>query len=176
VPLLVAATLALPVGVAVLLALDVVTMRWLVASLVLAAAILLASGWRYAGRAGVPLSLAVGGVSGLFNGLASLGGMPLAVFWLGAQRNSAWQTRANLQSFFAVSTVVSGLYLWTKGIITFDTLWQALPLIVPYGLALLIGSHGFRLASESTFRRIAYAVIIISAIVSFPVWDQVLAR
>ncbi len=55
VPLLVAATLTLPIGLWLLLWLDRQTMRWLLAGLVLGAVALMASGWRYQGRPGLPL-------------------------------------------------------------------------------------------------------------------------
>jgi uncharacterized protein len=176
VPLMLAATVTLPLGIALLTSLDPHVMRWLLAGVVLTALAILASGWRYHGRAGLPLSLGVGSISGLFNGMASLGGMPLAVFWLGAQRNNARQTRDNLQTYFAVSTIVSGTFLWYKDILTLPVLAQALPLLVPYGLGLLIGMRGFHIASETTFRRIAYLVILTSALVSLPLWDGIFGR
>lgn len=176
VPLILAATVALPLGIALLTSLDPLVMRWLLAAVVLAAVAILASGWRYHGRAGLPLSIGVGGLSGLFNGLASLGGMPLAVFWLGAQRNDARQTRDNLQTYFALATLMSGGILWYKSILTVPVLWQALPLLLPYGLGLLIGMRGFHIASEATFRRIAYIVILMSALVSLPLWDGLFGR
>ncbi|KRE16898.1 hypothetical protein ASE63_14390 [Bosea sp. Root381] len=175
-PLLATATLALPLGLWLLLWLDRETMRWILAGLILTAVALMASGWRYHGRPGMPLSLGVGALSGLFSGMASIGGMPLAVFWLSAQRNDRHKTRANMQTFFGVSTVISGTILWYKGILTLAALMMALPLFAAYGLALWAGTHGFRLASETTFRRIAYAVIFASALVSLPLWDGFVGR
>ncbi|PTM41380.1 sulfite exporter TauE/SafE family protein [Bosea sp. 124] len=175
-PLLLTATLALPAGLWLLLWLDRETMRWILAGLVLTAVALMASGWRYHGRPGIPLSLGVGVLSGLFNGMASIGGMPLAVFWLGAQRNDRHKTRANLQTFFGISTLISGAILWQKGILTMAAMMMAVPLFAGYGVALWAGTHGFQLASESTFRRIAYAVIFLSAMVSLPLWDGLVGR
>lgn len=175
-PLLVAASLSLPAGIALLTWLDPLTMRWLLAGLVLGAVALLGSGWRYHGRPGIPLSLGVGTLSGLCNGLASIGGMPLAVFWLGAQRNDRHKTRANMQTYFGLSTSISGTVLFLKGIITLASLLMALPLFAVYGVGLWIGTHGFRLASEETFRRIAYGVIFLSALVSLPLWDGLIGR
>jgi hypothetical protein len=131
----------------------------------------LASGWRYHGRPGVPLSLGVGALSGLFNGLASVGGIPLAVFWLGAQRNDRFKTRANLQTYFGLATLISGAMLAAKGILTMAALTMALPLFLLYGAGLWAGTHAFGLASETTFRRIAYALILMSALTSLPLWD-----
>lgn len=167
-PVLSAATLFLPVGVWLLTWLDRETMRWTLAALVIAAVGLMASGWRYHGRTTPALSLGVGACSGLFNGMASIGGLPLAVFWLGARRNDRHRTRANLQAFIGASTLVSGAILWWHGILAADGLLLALPLLAAYGAGLWVGTHGFRLASEATFRRAAYAVIIASALASLP--------
>ncbi len=176
IPLLLAATMTLPLGLALLTWLEPKTMRWIVALLVLAAVTLMASGWRYHGKPGIPLSLGVGSLSGLFNGLSSIGGMPLAIFWLGAQRNDRHMARANLQTFFGLSTIVSGVMLTLKSIVTLSSLAMALPLFAIYGAGLWIGTHAFRLASEQTFRRIAYLVIFLSALVSLPLWDGLLGR
>lgn len=176
IPLLIAATLTLPVGIALLTWLDQQTMRWILALLVLAAVTLMASGWRYHGKPGVPLSLGVGAASGLCNGLASIGGMPLAVFWLSAQRNDRHKTRANLQAYIGLSTVISGTILALKGIITLASALMALPLFAVYGVGLWLGTHAFGIASEQTFRRIAYLTIFLSALVSLPLWDALLQR
>ena len=175
-PLLATATLALPAGIWLLLWLDRETMRWVLAALVLAAVSLLASGWRYHGKPGVRLSLGVGVLSGLCNGMASIGGMPLAVFWLGAQRNDRHKTRANLQTFFGLSTLISGATLWYAGILTGTALLTAIPLFAVYGAGLWVGTHGFRLASEQSFRRGAYLVIFVSALASLPLWDGLIGR
>lgn len=175
-PLLLAATLALPLGISLLIWLDRETMRWILSGLVLTAVALMSSGWRYHGAPGVPLSLGVGVLSGLFNGMASMGGMPLAVFWLGAQRNDRHRTRANLQTFFGLSTVISGAILWWNGILTLAGVLMALPLFAIYGAGLWIGTRGFHVASEITFRRIAYLLIFTSAVVGLPLWDGLVGR
>jgi uncharacterized membrane protein YfcA len=176
IPLLIAATLTLPLGIALLTWLDRETMRWLLALLVLSTVLLMSSGWRYHGKPGIPLSLGVGAASGLCNGLASIGGMPLAVFWLGAQRNDRHKTRANMQTYFGLSTIISGAVLWAKAIITATSLAMALPLFIVYGAGLWLGTHAFGIASEQTFRRIAYLTIFLSALVSLPFWDGLIGR
>jgi uncharacterized membrane protein YfcA len=175
-PLLLTATLALPAGIWLLTWLDRETMRWILAGLVLTAVALMASGWRYHGRPTIPLSLGVGALSGLFNGMASIGGMPLAIFWLGAQRNDRHKSRANLQTFFGVSTIISGAVLWYKGILTWQAMLTAVPLFAVYGIGLWGGIHGFRRSSEEGFRRIAYLVIFLSAFISLPLWDRFIGR
>ena len=56
----------------------------------------------------------------------------------------------------------------TKGLLAseIETLLIAASVMPIYGLMLWLGTHGFRLASETTFRRIAYLVIALAAILS----------
>ncbi|MGL4242060.1 MAG: TSUP family transporter [Beijerinckiaceae bacterium] len=175
-PMIGAAMAAAPIGVWLLVHADPTTARWIVALSILAATAALASGWRYRGAPGLPLSLGVGGMAGTASGLAQLGGMPVAIFWLAAQTSNARQVRDNLNGFFAVLPVATGLLYWWQGMLTSQTFWMALPLCVPYGLALLVGSRLFHLASERTFRMAAYVVITMAALIALPLLDPLFGR
>ena len=170
-PLLMGATALLPVGVWLLTRLDPLLMRWIIALLILGAVALLASGWRYHGQPGTGFSLGVGGLSGLAGGMASVGGIPLAILWLSSQRTSTLQMRHNLITYFAISTMISGAVLSWKGVVTFEVIGQALVLMIPYGIGLVAGTRGFHRAYEITFRRAAYAIIAGAAIVALPALD-----
>ncbi len=171
-PLLVGSVLAMPLGVLLLTRLDRDLLRWLIALSIAAALAALISGWRYRSEPRIRLSAAVGAVSGLFTGLAQLGGMPLAIFWLGSQTKSAQHTRDNLQTFFALTTLVSGaIFVWA-GVLTLERVWTAIPLAFAYGFGLLIGVRGFHVATEQTFRRIAYLVIGASVLLALPIFDR----
>jgi uncharacterized protein len=175
-PLLAGAVAAAPLGVWLLIRSDPLTARWMVALAILAAVSALATGWRYRGAPGAPLSLGVGGLSGLSSGLAQLGGMPVAIFWLAAQKNDARQTKDNLNGFLAILPIVTGYLYWSNGFLNGRTVWMALPLMAPYGLALLAGARLFPLASEQTFRMLAYAIIAAAALVALPLLDPLLGR
>ncbi len=175
-PLFFGALLTLPVGVWLLTHLDRLTTRWVIAIAIMAALAALVSGWRYVGKPSHRFSFGVGTISGLSSGLASLGGMPLAIFWLGAQDKSARNTRDNLQTYFALTTFTSGIVLALSGVLTLDRLALGLLLCLPYGLGLMAGIKGFSLASEASFRRIAYAVIGLSVVIALPLWDGWLGR
>lgn len=175
-PLLAGATALLPIGVWLLTRLDPLLMRWLIALLILSAVAVLASCWRYHGQPSTPLSLGVGGLSGLAGGLASVGGIPLAIFWLSSQRNTALQMRHNLVTYFALSTIIAGTILAWNGVVTLAVIRQAIVLMVPYGLGLAVGTRGFHRASDITFRRAAYAIIATSALVALPALDPWLRR
>ena len=74
------------------------------------------------------------------------------------------------------STLISGTVLWWKGILTLGALLMAVPLFAVYGIGLWAGTHGFRLATEESFRRGAYLVIFLSALISLPIWDALIGR
>lgn len=171
VPLLAGAVSLYPLGVFLLKHLDPLVTRWVIGILILTAVGALASGLRYQGRASIALSVAIGCLSGLTGGLSSLGGMPLAIFWLGSQHKSAAQTRRNLMAYLGLSSINSGIVLIWSGVVNWVTVHQAIVLIVPYGCGLLAGLFGFRFASERTFRQIAYLVIAASALLSLPLLD-----
>jgi uncharacterized protein len=175
-PMLAGAMLTAPLGVWLLVNSDPVTSRWIVAASILAASAALFTGWRYRGRPGAPLSFGVGGLAGVSSGLAQLGGMPVAIFWLASQRNDARQTKDNLNGFFAILPIVTGYLYWSKGLLTAQMIWMALPLCLPYGLALLAGAKLFNRASERLFRLLAYAIIAAAALVALPALDPLLGR
>jgi uncharacterized protein len=175
-PLLAGAIVAAPLGVWILVNADPLTARWIVAIAILCGVTALATGWRYRGSPGTPLSLGVGGLAGTASGLAQLGGMPIAIFWLAAQKNDARQTRDNLNGFFAVLPIFTGVIYWWTGVLNWASVMQALPLLVPYGLGLLAGALLFPIASEQTFRRLAYAVIFMAALLAVPLVDPLLGR
>jgi uncharacterized protein len=175
-PLLAGAIVCLPFGVWLLITLDPVSARWIVAVAILCGVTALATGWRYRGSPGTPLSMGVGGLAGTASGLAQLGGMPIAIFWLAAQKNDARQTRDNLNGFFAILPAITGLIYWYTGVLNWTSVLQALPLMLPYGLGLLAGTRLFPLASERTFRRLAYAVIYMAALLAVPLIDPLLGR
>jgi uncharacterized protein len=175
-PLLAGAIVAAPIGVWLLVNTDPATARWAIALLILAAVAALATGWRYRGAPGLPLSLGTGGLAGVASGLAQLGGMPVAIFWLAAQKNNPRQTKDNLNGFFAILPVVTGWLYWRSGILTPALAWMALPLCVPYGIALFMGARLFTVAPEKVFRRVAYGVIACAAVIAMPIIDPLLGR
>jgi hypothetical protein len=60
--------------------------------------------------------------------------------------------RYNIVTYFALSTLIAGVVLAWSGVVTFAVIRQALVLMIPYGLGLWVGTHGFHRASDVTFR------------------------
>ena len=93
----------------------------------------------------------------------------MLVYWLGRDVVSG-TVRANALVFFLFTTGLSGVLLARAGIFTIDVLALAATLLPVYGLGLLVGGRLFGRASESLYRRVAYAAILFVAVVSMPVF------
>jgi uncharacterized membrane protein YfcA len=162
-----------PLGAAALTRTDPVLIRWIIAAMIVAMLALLMSGWRYRGRPAAPLTVLIGAVSGLFSGIAQIGGPPVVAYWLGSAA-AAVTVRANVILFFALSNVVSFTSYWFGGLLTSAVIAAALVTGPAYGLGLFIGARLFGRASEIAFRRVCYALIAGALVLSLPVLDQVI--
>ncbi|MBB3971491.1 sulfite exporter TauE/SafE family protein [Hansschlegelia beijingensis] len=169
-PMALATAAFTPLGVYALVAVDPVTLRWAIALAVAATLALLASGLRYRGRPPAAATLAVGAAAGVLGGSAQISGAPIAAYWL-AGPGERGIIRANMIAVFAlVSFVTFGSLLWA-GLVTTEVLWLCLWLGPAYGIGIFLGARRFLGATEAGYRRAAYAVILLAAALSAPVWD-----
>jgi uncharacterized membrane protein YfcA len=109
------------------------------------------------------------------SGSAQIGGPPVVAFRLSSPL-SPDAVRANNVLYFAVSSVFSGVAYAAGGLITQTVAMLALLVGPVYGLGIYLGSRLFGVASETTFRRLCYALIGIAGVVSLPVLDGMLHR
>ncbi len=166
---------AVPVGSLILAQADPVALRWGLTLLVLLAVAVLASGWRYRGEDSVPLTFGVGALGGVMSGAAMLGGVPPAVWWLGRSA-TARVLRACMNLYFAALTVaIVAAFAW-RGLFGWPAVWLALAAGPAYGAGLWGGAALFGLASETTFRRAAYGLILAAAVLGMPLWDPLTGR
>jgi uncharacterized membrane protein YfcA len=169
------AIVAVPLGSLILAHADPVALRWGLTVLVLAAVAVLASGWRYRGPERVPLTLGVGALGGIMSGAAMLGGVPPAVWWLGRSA-TARVLRASMNLYFALLTfAIVAAFAW-RGLFGWQGVWLALAAGPAYGAGLWAGSALFGLASETTFRRAAYGLVLAAAVLGMPLWDPLTGR
>ena len=169
-PIIIAAALAIPFGAMALILVDPIVLRWIIAALVLGLLAVLASGWRYRGRPTLPATTAVGVIAGLGSGAVQIGAPAVIIFWLGGA-NSAVTVRANLMVFLMLIDVVSIVVYVAKGVFTAETVTLSIALGIPFIGALWIGARGFRGISDQGYRRVAYAIIAVAALVSLPIFD-----
>jgi uncharacterized membrane protein YfcA len=172
-PTAIAAMATIPLGAAVLAHADPVTLRWGLSALVLVLLVLIASGLRYAGEPHRLASLGVGGVAGVLSGVGQVAGPPVIAFWVAGPYPPP-VIRANLVTFFAISSVSSlAAYIW-NGFFTMEAVRIIVIFAPVYATALFIGTRLFGRAPERYYRRIAYAVIVLAAITSIPALDGIL--
>jgi uncharacterized protein len=170
-PLTVSALLAAQLGSLILVYADPVSLRWGISVIVLAVVALLATGWRYQGRPILLVTIGVGRLSGLMGGAVQIYGPPVILYWLGSA-SDAITVRANFICYFA--TFASGLMVTysVKGLLTAEATALAL-LIGPLQiLAQYVGSRLFHLASERTYRRIAFGIIAVAGLIGMPLLDR----
>lgn len=167
--MVVGALVGIPLGTAVLAMADPVLLRWLIVGLAAAMLALLLSGWRYHGKPHASLTVAVGALSGLFGGIAQIGGPPVIAYWLGGAAR-ADMARASIILFFAASSVIGIVSYVTGGLITREALLLSVLAAPGYGLGLWIGSKLFGHASDVTFRRVALGLIALAIILGLPLW------
>jgi len=163
--LLVAAAVAVPLGVIVLMTADPDPLRWAISGIVLAAVLLLAVGWRFSGRPTPPATLATGAASGFLNGLCGMAGPPVAFYYL-AGADAAATVRASFIVYFGAVDLVALIGLGVQGLITLNTLILGAILAVPYVAGGLVGERLFPLASETFFRRLALGILACVAVVA----------
>lgn len=168
-PLGIGAVVTIPLGVAVLVYVDPVPLRWGLSIAILVSVGVIAAGWRYHGPTRSWISLLVGSMSGFMSGSAQIPGPPVLIYWLGREVVSATM-RANAFTFFMLSTVFSGIALFIGGIFTTEVMTLSAALFPVYAVGIFVGGRMFGLASDATYRRIAYVTILVSAIVSMPVF------
>jgi hypothetical protein len=163
--LLLAASLAVPLGIWVLQAGEPGPLRWAMSGIVLGAVLLLATGWRFQGRPTTPATVAAGAASGFLNGLAGMAGPPIAFYYL-AGADAAATVRASFVVYFSAIDLVALLALGAQGLMTLDMLILGAVLAVPYIAGGLAGEHLFPLASDAFFRRLALVILAAVAVVT----------
>ena len=165
------AVVGVPIGTAILTLFVPLTLRWLIAGMATAMLLLLLSGWRYRGRPHALVTVSVGAISGLFSGIAQIGGPPVVSYWLGTDTAHA-KLRANIILYFAASTVLSlTTYLW-GGLMSLQVLKLALFTGPAYGLGTLAGTRMFGLASPAIFRASSLVLIAFAVLVSLPLFGR----
>jgi uncharacterized protein len=171
VPLAISAAVAAQFGTLILQYADPAHLRWAMAALVLVIVVVLSTGWRYHGKPMLIVTLAVGIAAGLMGGAVQIFGPPVVLFWLSSMAAAA-VVRANFVVFFAImAAALVVTYLWF-GLLTPDVIALAAFVAPLHILAMFAGAKVFHFASEATYRRTAYIIIALAALVSMPLWDR----
>jgi len=167
------AAIGIPLGTMLLVRLDPTQIRWAMVAVATAMLALLISGWRYHGKPTKPFTFGVGAFAGVCGGAAQLGGPAVVAYWLGSTSHPVI-VRASMILYFSISTAIAIVTYSIAGVLTLAVFKLALVVGPFYGAGLFLGSRLFGVADEGFFRRICYALIVVSIMVSLPVLDGVI--
>ena len=172
-PIFIAAAIAIPFGTLALELVDPTALRWFIALLVLVLLAVLMSGWRYHGRPRLPFTIGAGLFSGFGGGAVQIAGPPVIIYWLGA-KSDAVTVRANLMVYFLLAGAMLCISYLLQGLFTVENVALSILLEIPFAAAMVLGAYIFRGASDLLYRRVAYLIIAVAALVSLPLFDELL--
>ena len=175
VPIATGISLFVPVGGWLAAHGDPVVIRWCLSAMVFLAIALLTAGLKWHGRETLPISLAVGALSGTLGGMAALSGIVVVIYWL-ARDLDPTTLRRNMFTLLLLTAAVQAATFSLNGMLTRQVFIIAILMLLPYMAGTWIGTFVFPLASPQTFRRIVYVMILCSGIVGLPVLDPWLGR
>jgi len=170
VPISIAMAAAVPFGTWALIAFDPIVLRWCISIVVLGLLPPLVLGWRYHTQPTLPVTIGVGLFSGLSAGAVQIAGPPVILYWLGRVGSSV-TIRANIMVFFQICGVVLVSVYAYEGLFTVQALALSLLLGIFYLGGVGAGSYFFRGTSDQTYRRIAYVIVALAALLSLPLLD-----
>jgi uncharacterized membrane protein YfcA len=152
--------LGTPIGMTLLAFAAPDTMRLIISSLVMVFSLLILKGFSYRGPRNFSVHGALGLVSGVCNGTAALGGLPVVTFLLSTDAQVA-ATRATLIALFFTTDIYALIFAGGHGLVSsaiFIYAFTALPILV-FGVAL--GQRLFNVASPQVFKRIALFLLLV---------------
>lgn len=110
----------------------------------------------------MPVKIFTGGVSGIINGMTTLGGMPVALLLLMTSIQPAI-IRGSLAALFFLTDVYAFILSFFAGIVDLTTIYRTVPLIVILPVGVFIGNKFFVKSKEATYRKaVFYFLIVIS--------------
>ncbi len=100
-----------------------------------------------------------------------ISGPAAIIYWLGGP-NSAATIRANLMVYFGLLAIASFVVYYLRGLFTADVLVLSLLLGPVFIVSMAVGACCSADRPNTAYRRVAYAIIALSALVSLPLFDE----
>ena len=149
-----------PVGLLFLAEVPQDPVRFVISGLVLVACFLLWKNVRIHSEGGRIRLIVVGGFSGLVNGAAGIGGLPLVLFLLSGSIR-AEVLRATLVAFLFCSDIYATLLSGRQNLLSNELLARSVLFLFPLVIGVAIGHRGFVKSSPESFRRFAIGLLIL---------------
>ncbi|PVZ63938.1 sulfite exporter TauE/SafE family protein [Pelagibaculum spongiae] len=166
-----AALVSTPLGVFFLKNTHSDTISLVISVLVLIFTLLLWRGFRINDTSKTGRLLFSGATSGLVNGVAGVGGLPMVVFFLSGQQD-IYQIRATLLSYLILLDIYTCLFATAAGVITYDVLALAAAAFIPAMIGTILGNKKFLKSPPEFFRKIT--LCFMAAIASVGIIREIL--
>jgi uncharacterized membrane protein YfcA len=160
--LLAGAALGMPAGFALLAALPADVMRVVISLLVLLACALIWRGAQASSQPGRPAILGTGVISGIANGTAAVGGLPVVLFFLYSAAAIA-TSRATLIVYLLIADIYGTGVAWMNGLVTQEVLQRTALFCIPLFLGVWLGNRHFLATSPDSFRRFTLILLVFLA-------------
>ena len=134
--------------------------RFAISGLVLVACFLLWKNVRIRSEGGRIRLLVVGGISGLVNGAAGIGGLPIVLFLLSGSIR-AEVLRATIVAFLFCSDIYATLLSGSQNLLSNELLARSVLCLFPLVIGIAIGHRGFVKSSPESFRKFAIGLLIL---------------
>ena len=159
--LLVGCVVATPIGFAILAYLPPAPMQAVIACIVLAACLMLRSGFRLERQPGRVGTVGVGLLSGILTGTTSTGGPPIVLYYYSSPLPVA-VGRASLIAFLGAADLFGTGIAAYQGLVVEETLWRLLLTLPPMIVGTWLGALTFRRADPDRFRQ--WVIIVLAAL------------
>lgn len=158
--LIVPACLAIPIGTSLLVGLDPLLARKLIAAMVLVSSLAMAAGLRYTREAGSGLTIGIGGLAGLLLGATGIGGPPVVLFLLSGPV-IARHARAILVMFVTVTSLIGLVALAWNGVLGRDLVRLILLTLPVYLVGVVVGVRVFARLTDGRARFVSLGLMLL---------------
>ena len=165
--LVIGAVMGTPFGIIFLEEVPQEMMRLVISAIVLIASLLLWKNIRIRSSADWYSILAVGFFSGVINGAAAIGGLPVVLFFLSISLGSAL-SRASMVAYLFIIDLYAVFLPGSQQLISTELLGRTILFLIPLLVGIFIGHRSFVKTTPESFRKFALSLLIfLSAAVIF---------
>ena len=157
--LIIPACVAIPIGTSVLVGLDPLLARKLIAGMVLVSSLAMAAGLRYRREAGPALTVAIGSLAGVLLGATGIGGPPVVLFLLSGPVE-ARHARAILVLFVTATSVIGLAALAWNGVLGGDLVRWILITLPVYLVGVVVGVRVFARLTDHRARWVSLGLMM----------------
>jgi uncharacterized membrane protein YfcA len=156
--------LGTPVGVYFLSIAEPDALRLALSIMILAMTVILSVGYIYTGPMNRSVLASVGAVSGIFNGIAGIGGMPVAIF-LASAKFPIRRIRGSMVIFLLVTELIFLASAFASELYRWSIVNTSILACVPMGAGLITGSWMYGKLDERMLRRIFVSILMVLSII-----------